>query len=307
LPAIQKYGFNEIKDFYNFLGITLTIDDDGKAYPMSKQASSVLDVMRAYLDYKNTNIITNYFVTDIKKTDDGYILTSSMGEVICAKTILLCTGGEAQKQFGTDGNGYNLAKVFGHKITPVYPSLVQLKTDSPLIKGLRGLKADATVYAISNGKVVKSATGEVLFTDYGVSGNAIFKISGYLSKAKNPEVKISFVPSLSLDELSDKIETRFTSQPYLKVEDALTGLVNKLIGRQIIKTANDTSSYSIAFATKNFTLPITGNLGFNYAQVTKGGVSTLDIDKLTMQSKLTAGLYVVGELLDVDGDCGGYN
>ena len=307
LPAIQKYGFNEIKDFYNFLGITLTEEDDGKVYPMSKQASSVLDVMRAYLAYKNTNILTNFFVTDIKKTDDGYILTADNGEKLMANTILLCTGGQAQKQFGTDGNGYDLAKRFGHKITPVYPSLVQLKTDSPLIKGLRGLKADANVYAISNGKVIKSAVGEVLFTDYGVSGNAIFKISGYLVKAKNPEVKISFIPNLSFDELVDKIENRFTTQPYLQVEDALTGLVNKQIGKQIIKTASDNSSYSIAFATKNFILPITGNLGFNYAQVTKGGVSTTDIDQFTMQSKLASNLYVLGELLDVDGDCGGYN
>ena len=305
--AIDSYGYKEIESFYNFLGITLTTDSDGKVYPLSKQASSVLDVIRAYLAYKNTDIITDFFVTDIKKEDDAFIITSAKGDIIKAQTVLLCTGGSAQKQFGTDGNGYNLAKQFGHKITPVYPSLVQLKTDSPLIKGLRGLKADATVYAIGNGKVLKSAVGEVLFTDYGVSGNAIFKISGVLSKVNNPEVKISFIPELSLDELADKIEDRFINQPYLDVSDALTGLVNKMIGKQIVKNAIDCTSYQIAYLAKNFILPISGNLGFNYAQVTKGGVSVGDIDPVTMQSKLTSNLYVLGEVLDVDGDCGGYN
>lgn len=307
INAITKYGFNEISSFYEDLGVSLTQGDDGKIYPVSKQASAVLDMMRAYLEYKKTDIFTGFYVTDISNKNGKYIIKSDSGEVISSDFVILAVGGMAQKQFGTDGNGYELCKKIGHKITPVYPSLVQIKTELDKIKGLRGLKADAVLTAMDNGKNLKSTRGEVLFTEYGISGNAVFKISSYVAKSTSPEIKIEFIPDKDKLELEGILKNRRKNLPYIGKEDVLTGLVNKMIGRAIVKSAKSGDVFDVVNATKDFRLKVTGTLGFNYAQVTKGGVNVNEINPNTMESLINKNLYVTGELLDVDGECGGYN
>lgn len=294
-----------IVEYLSALGIPLITAKDGKQYPVSKQANAVLDVLRAFLQNKGCSVLTNVKVEKIKKEEQGFIVCTDNG-VFNAQNVVLAFGGAAGKQFGTDGSSYSLAQNFGHKITELYPSLVQLKTRLDNIRGLKGLKENARVSALDNQTVLSQSVGDILFTDYGISGNTVFGISGYLAKAKRPIVKIEFLPDFTQKEVEDMLEARL-SLDYISSQDILVGIVNKRIGQAVLKICKQLTAKTIANALKNFCLEVTGNTGFNNAQVTKGGIDTDNVNPLTMQSKLQKGLYIIGEALDVDGDCGGYN
>ena len=274
-------------------------------YPISKQASAVLDILRIHLEQKKCKTEVGFKVDEIFASKNTFIIKAQHKEIY-AKKVVLSTGGKAQKQYGTDGTSYALAERFGHEVTKLYPSLVQVKTELDKIKGLKGLKEQAIVTACDGSKKLKSQQGEVLFTDYGVSGSAVFQISGHLAKAKNPIIKIEFLPSIDKNSLEKILTDRNKTLPYLSKNDLFCGLINKKIGNNIVKYSNSEKIEDLIFSVKNFSLKVIGLLGFNYAQVTKGGVVTDDVN-FSMESKLQKGLYLVGELLDVDGDCGGYN
>lgn len=294
---LEKYLFN--------LGIPLTTEKGGKQYPLSKQASSVLDTLRAYLKDKGVLEITGKKVTEIKKEKQGFIVCCDKEKYAC-KNVIFATGGSAGKQFGTDGSAYAIVEKLGHKKTPVYPSLVQLKTQTDAIKGLKGLKENACVTSFCNGKPLKSSTGDLLFTDYGVSGSTIFNVSASIAGKTDAYLIIEFLPELSFSQTEKILKTR-AKKSYVKKEDLLCGVLNKRIGQAVIKSAKSQEIEDIVYAIKNFKLKVTGSLDFSYAQVTRGGIKTDKIDKQTYESKLVDNLYLVGEVLDVDGDCGGYN
>ena len=295
-----------LKRYLEELGIPLYSKADGKVYPLSRQASSVLDIIRQHLSNFGVEEKTSAEVLDLRKEKDFYRIKTSAGEFF-AKTVVLATGGSVAKQFGTDGSAYSLAIKFKHKKSQIYPSLVQLKTNLDTIRGLKGLKEVAKVMAIHNGKLLKSATGDLLFTEFGVSGASVFQVSSAVTDKSGAILKIEFLPELTLEELTALLENRRKNYPYLYSSDMLCGIVNKRIGQAVIKTAKDNSPTAVAFALKNFTLSVLGSLGANYAQVTKGGILTEDVNALTMESKLSENLFLTGELLNVDGDCGGYN
>lgn len=293
---LEKYLYN--------LGVPLYTAKDGKKYPLSRQASSFLDIIRLLLQDKGCQIITSAKAENVYKRGDIFTVSTTAGD-FSAENLIVATGGKSAKQFGTDGTAYALVQKFGHELTELYPSLVQLKCDLSLIRGLKGLKETAKVTAISNGKEVKSGIGDLLFTEYGVSGNAVFQVSGHLTSAINPMLKVEFLPDLTLSETERILEDREKSN--LLGENRLLGIVNKRVGQAVLKRAKSQSAKDVARALKEFYLTVTGNLGFNYAQVTKGGIKTDKVNPDTMQSKLIKGLYLVGEMLDIDGDCGGYN
>lgn len=294
---LEKYLFS--------LGIPLCTLKDGKKYPLSRQASAVLDVIRANLTHKGCVIKPLSYVKDVIKRGDVFIVKTETDEFF-AKNVVLATGGMSAKQFGTDGSSYKLAEKFGHKKTELYPSLVQLKTETEKIRGLKGLKEVAKVTAIKNGKEKMSVVGDLLFTEYGVSGNTVFQVSAVFDGKGDESLKIEFLPNLSIDEVK-MILINQAKTGYINGNEILDGILVKRVGQAVLKTARSKSEIDVAFALKNFRLKVTGNLGFNYAQVTKGGIKTIDINPKTMESKLVSGLYIVGEALDVDGDCGGYN
>ena len=295
----------DVVNYFKSLGIYTTTLKDGKMYPISKQATSVLDLLRAFLLSKGCEIITGVTVNGVKKKGDAFTVFSD-GMEIRVESVVLATGGKSQKQFGTDGTSYAIAQRLGHKLTDLYPSLVQVKTDLSKIKGLKGLKETAKVTAYDGNRELKSAFGEVLFTEYGVSGNAVFTVSGELASVKNPIIAIEFMPDFTRDEILT-ILTEREKAGYMTGELYLCGLINKRIGQAVCKASKSLSVKDVVSELKNFRLQVTGNLGFNYSQVTKGGIVTLDVDADTMESKLVENLYLIGEMLDIDGDCGGYN
>ncbi len=293
-----------LKEYLYSLGIPTFYADNGRAYPLSRQASSVLDIVREILAKREVNIYTQSPVESIKIKDKGYEVSAN-NVLYQAEKVVLAFGGAAQKQFGTDGSSFELVRSLGYRVSPLYPALVQLKTSLENIRGLKGLKEKAKVSVVEGDREIASYTGDILFTEFGVSGSAVFQVSSYIKGLKNPKLKIEFLPDLTLEE-TEKIITYRENLDGIG-QDKLIGLVVKRIGQAVQKSARSTSGKDLAFALKNFVLDIKGDLGFNYAQVTKGGVLTEQVNAGSFESKKSKGIYLVGELLDVDGDCGGYN
>ena len=296
----------DLDEYFYSLGIPFYTSADGKKYPLSRQANSVLDAFRNVLEHKKVQTLTNFCVENIIEKN-GLFEISSTSNKIFAKNVVVAVGGSAGKHFGTDGTSYKLLTALGHEKTKLYPSLVQLKTQTEHIKALRGLKEQARVTAYDNGEKLKSCVGEILFTEYGVSGPAVFQVSGHLSKANSPWINVEFLPDKSKEETYDLLADKLKNLPFIPAEEWLNGILVKRVGQAVVKRAKSRSIEDIVYSLKNFSLTVTGNLGFQYAQVTKGGIKTREINPKTYESLIVKNMFVTGEVLDVDGDCGGYN
>lgn len=301
--------------FLEKLGIPLA-EEDGKIYPASFQANAVSDVLRSFLEYKGVRTETSAEVCNVSDCS-GYFSVKTATEEYRAQKLVLAFGGSVAKQFGTDGKSFALAKQLGHSVTELYPSLVQLKTELTHIRGLKGLKENVRIEAFSGGTSIGTSDGELLFTEYGVSGNAVFKISSCVTDKSGVTLKVELAPRFSYEKIYELLEYR-SELKYIHYNELLIGVVNKRIGEAVIKRANVQTLYDnektravalkkICDTLKNYKINVTGNLGFDYAQVTKGGVKTSETDEKTYESKKAKGAYIVGETLDTDGDCGGYN
>lgn len=310
-------NYNKIKpeNYFEKIGIPLA-EENGKIYPSSFQANSVVDILRARLHYMGANIITGAEIISVVYSGGLYYLKTKDNQYVSEK-IVFAFGGAAGRQFGTDGSSYSLVKSIGHNVTDVCPSLVQLKTETEHIKGLKGLKENVKLAATVNGKNIGSSYGELLFTEYGISGNAVFSVSPYVVSEKNVVIKAEFLPDISLEKIIEILEYR-SALGYIDYNDLFTGIINKRIGMAVLKRVSAESLYDkketrsiaikkIAEALKNFKLKVTGTLGFDYAQVTRGGVDVKSVNPLTYESKIKRGAFIIGEALNVDGDCGGYN
>ena len=307
---LQKYGAKEMLAFLEGLGGLFLPDERGRVYPTGRQASAVTDLLRFAVSDK-VEIRLNAFAHAIEKTANGFrvVVREADGErAYFADKVVLCAGGKAAKNFGTDGNGYALAKSLSHTVTRLYPSLVQLKTETAHVKGLKGLRANAArVTALVDGKEIATVRGDVIFTDYGVSGDAIFRLSAFVAdKIEDGRVSLSidFLPDVTEQTLCAALQNRAGKKGLTDI-DSLCGIVNNQIGRAIVKRFGADGN-ALAKGVKAFSLAVTGSLGFDYAQVTKGGVCFDEVDD-GLQSKLVKGLYFAGEILDVDGECGGFN
>jgi predicted Rossmann fold flavoprotein len=269
--------------------------------------------LRYALAERGVCVQTGAYVQALKKEVGRYAVTvesSSGTQVYYADNVVVCTGGKAAKNFGTDGNGYALAKGFGHSITALYPALVQLKTDTKHIKPLKGIRVmDGGLTAAVDGKPVCSLVGDVIFTDYGVSGDAVFRISSFIAdKLDGGKVTLSLdlLPAVSKERIVALLQEKRAKFPALADSELLCGILNNQVGRAVMKRYGDGGFEAVADGVKGFILPVVGTLGFDYAQVTKGGIPLAEVDE-SLQSRYGEGLYFAGEILDVDGECGGFN
>ncbi len=311
--AINNFNKESLVGFFENLGVKL-VKENNKYYPLSKQASSVLDALRFNLEYKKVNVFTEQKVVKIQKKNHFCILTES-GDKFYSENVIVAVGGKSSKHLGSDGSSYNLLTDFGHTLTKLYPSLVQLKCDKQDVKGLKGLKAQVSLFAKTDKITSPKFNGELLFTDYGVSGNAVFSVSSYVAGQTDSKLYVDFCPSMNSFELQAFLDKKINNCPYLTCENLLSGIIpNKIAQRLFINNGisleskvKDIKSSKIVGFIKNTEYKIIGDLGFDNSQVTHGGILTDKFDSKTMQSKLLKGLYAVGEVLDIDGDCGGYN
>ena len=303
---LNNFTYYETLSFFESMGIVCCEGDEGKMYPASLQATSVLDLLRVEMDRLGIKIETEFFVKDIAKEKGIFKISSGDGNIFAENVIIAC-GGYAAPQFGTDGNMFPLIKMLGHRVSAFYPALVQLKTENTP-KALKGVKHFCTAHLYIDGKKVKSEYGEVLFTEYGLSGPPVFNLSREasvaVSKGRNTEISLELLAD-SFSEVLKMLENRKKLLPHLEGENFLNSVINKRIGFEITKRCKNLKE--IASELKNYKHKVCGTMGFKNAQVTAGGVLCDEISSDTLMSKKVNGLYFAGEVIDVDGDCGGFN
>lgn len=321
--ALSNFTAEDTIRFFEKLGIQHKIEDEGKAFPMSDQASSFLDVFLYELNVLGIDTLCNSYIKKINKKGEDFILELDSGKVFVGDRVVIATGGKAMPSSGSDGNGYDLAKGLGHTITPIFPALVQIMLEGPFFKRISGVKFVGTAKAIHNGKVVAEDRGDILFANYGISGPPILQISRKVGEMLETDegvyLEISIIDRMSTDELKALLKKRFALGPNRPIDFSFVGLINKRLIPVMLKEAgitdtNRTASSLTDAEIENITdiltrwrFKIRGTKGWQSAQVTAGGINTDEIYPESMESKLLRGLYFAGEVIDIDGPCGGFN
>lgn len=315
--ALQEFDVGATLQYFASLGLLTVSEDSGRVYPMSNMAGSVLDVLRYALERPEIDLQTGQTVTAVRKIPEGFSVKTET-DTFFARRLILAAGGAAGSKVGGGMDGYRLAKSLGHHRTALYPSLVQLKTDPTYPRALKGVKAQCGISICRGSQVLARNSGEVLFTEYGVSGPAIFDLSRSVSAGGSDlTCLLNFFPDWEEAEVLHWLSQRQAAMAAHEASTLLTGSCHTRLGQMICKSAGFTNQRAagltrddlrrIARQATHFALPITGTCGFDQAQVTAGGLDTSEFDPRTLQSRLVPGLYACGELLDIDGDCGGYN
>lgn len=320
MEVIKDFDETKVMDFFIEAGLLLH-DRAGYVYPNSDQASSVNEVLLLELRRLNVAIETGVVIEKINtKKPEGFTIQTSQGVFSCKK-LILATGSKAYPKSGSDGSGYEMAKKLGHTIIEPLPALTSLKSDFELRKSISGVRCDGMVKLLVDGKEIIRERGEIQMTDYGISGIPVFQISRYAVQAVSKKKKVSCVLDL-LPEYKEAGIVAFlkkkAAQKGITMEDAACGMINRKLSGMILKysgykaeeiaakwTENDLKK--IAANIKHLSMRITGYNSFDYGQVCQGGVCVEEIMASTMESKKVKGLYFAGELVDVDGICGGYN
>ena len=315
--ALSQFDVGETLQYFASLGLLTVSEASGRIYPMSNMAGSVLDVLRYALERPEIDLQTSQTVTDVRKIPEGFSVKTET-DTFSARCLILAAGGAAGSKVGGGMDGYRLAKSLGHHRTALNPSLVQLKTDPTYPRALKGVKAQCGISICRGSQVLARNSGEVLFTEYGVSGPAIFDLSRSVSAGGSDlTCLLNFFPDWEEAEVLHWLSQRQAAMAAHEASTLLTGSCHTRLGQMICKSAGFTNQRAagltrddlrrIARQATHFALPITGTCGFDQAQVTAGGLDTSEFDPRTLQSRLVPGLYACGELLDIDGDCGGYN
>ena len=314
--ALEKYNVEDTLSWFRSLGLFTVAEESGRVYPYSDQANSVVDVLRFALERENIHLETGFEVEKVKKNGDIFQIEGTGGAYECDKLIIAC-GGLAGTKLGGSMSGYKLLRSFGHKCTKLRPTLVQLKSSWPGAASLKGVRANCHAQILHNGEVFAQSRGELQFTEYGLSGPVIFEISRDVCAERGQWVcRLDLLPEIEENTLKAELLRRKSTN--LPVSELLTGILHNRLGRVLTKSVG-ISDYvpvsqleeyeldSVCKAVKGFEVALTEPMGMDSAQVTAGGIVTKEFIPETMESKLVPGLYACGEVLDIDGDCGGYN
>ena len=316
---LNSFNPQDTMDFFNGLGIICNEENRGKVYPLSGQASSVVDALRFEAERLGIRIETEFYVRKIEKEGFKFKIYSEERKKIEAGRVIIAAGGQSYPELGSNGSGFELAKELGHSVTKLSPSIVQLKTEKHQVKGLQGIKTDVAVTAYGDNKKICTYDGELLFTDYGISGNVVFNISFVMPLYKNVEFEIDFMEKFDYNELYEILKERKKIMSHLTMENYFNGMINKKLGQFLskmsgieklskpVKDLNDSEIRKLCTVLKKYRIKILDTTGFKNAQVTAGGVSLNEVNTETLESKIVKGLYFSGEVLDVYGECGGFN
>lgn len=308
--ALEEFGFIEFEKFCNNIGLLLDVKDDGRAYPLSNEAKSVSSLLQNHAKYLGVNIHVDSKITDIKKLLNDY------------DSVVIATGSEAASHLGGNRDGLEFAQEFGHNIVQTYPSLVQFHLDSQIAHKMSGAKLNGEVTLLINNKKESTCSGDILFTNYGVSGFAILDISQRASVSlmeyAKVDIAINLLPTFNAQKLSAHISKVATTMPEFTILDILAGLIPVKIANGLLedlKISNSTCSLDIGTKLSkrianhmlNWRFEVSDTHGFRHAEVSGGGVDTTEINPKTMESLKQKNLYFCGEVLDVVGRRGGYN
>ncbi|MDD6795400.1 MAG: NAD(P)/FAD-dependent oxidoreductase [Clostridiaceae bacterium] len=322
--CLDKYSVDYTKNLFLSLGLPIVELEKGKLYPQSLQASSVVDILRFAIEEKEIPLYTDCKIDFIHKKKNFELSTSNDEyKLFTCKKLVLAMGGKSAVKTGSDGSGFKLAKSLGHSIISPVPGIVQLKLNYPYLKALSGIKFDGKVDVYVNDELIRTDTGEILFTDYGISGPPILQLSAIASRAlnkkKNVELVVDMMPTKSEDDVANFIQGHLAIFSHRSICDALIGVVNKKLIPTLLKDIGITNIHIPCYELdwqdidllckrlKYWRFTCTDTNGFNNAQLTCGGVDTRDVNDDTLESKIIKNLYFCGEILDVNGDCGGFN
>ena len=320
-PSFVQYALTQFDpemtlSWFSQLGLYTVKEPSGKVYPYSDQANSVVDILRLNLDRPNIEVRTAFEVEKIKKDGQQFVVSSRDEQIVCDKLIVAC-GGLAGSKLGGTMSGYKLLGKLGHKSTKLRPALVQLRSNWGGLAGLKGVRAQCKAEIYHNGQLFAQSRGELQFTEYGLSGPVIFEISrDVCAQPGNWICKLDLLPDQSPEQLAESLLRKKMTN--LSAQELLTGILHNRLGRVITQAAgvnlntecknlSEGDIQVVCNAVKGFEVNLTEPMGMDSAQVTAGGVLTSQFDPQTMESRLVPGLYACGEVLDIDGDCGGYN
>ncbi len=310
----KKYDSNCVIKYFEELGILAREEAKGKMYPNSMQASSIVDAIRNSLEYLGVTLLVNTEIEKAYKKGDIFYVNEYKG-----KKLVISTGGCSYKQLGSDGSGYDIAKSFGHTLTKLNPVLVQLMAEKEYVKGLEGIRQDVDLKVYKDDKLLRSDFGELLFTPYGISGPTIFNTS-YLTALYGFDLDfvVDFMPEINKEKLKEYLLERRDKLYFLEAVDFLNGVLHKKLGMFLLKKSGldklnipcyeikDKYLDSLVENIKAYKIKAYDTMGFKQAQVTAGGIDSDEVD-ISFQSKIHKNLYFIGEVLDIFGDCGGYN
>lgn len=324
--VFEQFGVEDTIRFFKTIGLFLK-NKNGYLYPASEQAASVLDLLRYELQYAGVRILCNASVTKItgqtgnSRNRQGFLVEWDSGTYETFDAVIIACGSKASPKTGSDGMGYTLAKQFGHTLIKPVPALVQLKCKENFFKSVSGVRCDAALTLMADTEEIVTERGELQLTDYGISGIPVFQFSRFAAYAleakKSVTVKIDFLPDMEADDLKAMIKVRYAVQNDRTLEEFITGILNKKLGMLFIKLSGHKADTPVSALSekeinklflpmKQLTVTVTDTNSFANAQVCAGGVSMAEVTD-SLESVIVPGLYFAGEVLDVDGRCGGYN
>lgn len=316
--VLKQFNEKDTMDFFAGLGLAYK-NRNGYIYPNSEQASSVLDVLRLELDSLQVKTECGIQVNAIQPVKDHYTIVTDRG-TFHSDTLILSTGSKAAPKTGSDGSGYHLACKLGHTIIDPVPALVQLRSDDKAFKQLAGIRTEAQISLYIDNHFVRNEIGELQLTEYGISGIPVFQLSRFAARAllenRKVAVQIDFYPSMDEEMLYEMFHKKTQRQPYKTIEEHFIGVLNKKLAAVLIrktgiepdnKTFNHAQLKVLLQTIKHYPVNVQSTNSFDQAQVCAGGVSTNEIAPENLESKIRKNLYITGELLDIDGACGGYN
>ena len=317
--ALTNYDNYFAADFFSEIGIVFTYDETGRGYPYSLQASSVVDCLRFALEEYGVDTFVDTSVMSYTKKDNFFNIKTTNGDFVAESVIVasgLYSGGQ---KLGSNGSMLKILKSAGYKSVKTTPAIVQLKTETDVVKSLKGMKVDANVLLTIDGKEVRKEFGEVLFCDYGLSGPPIMQLSREVERMSGKKtITLDLMSEYTFANVCDMLSYRVSVLRERTLEEYLTGMLNKRVGQAVLKmcglklsdsvaSLKNSDIKQIASVIKGMKFKVTGTTGFDNSQVTAGGLDTTQFNPQTMESKRERGLYCIGEILDIDGDCGGFN
>ena len=311
--TLEDFSNEDLINYFRILGLESTLDGN-RVYPISLKANSVLNILIYWLEKKGIEVKTNSQVKEIKKTKKGYeVITNE--ETLRADVVVAAFGGKAMPASGSDGVSFEILKKMGLRVTDLKPALTQLKLDSKYLKHLSGTKVIGRARLLRDEKVIDEREGEILFTNYGISGPPILDMS--VNTSEGDIIEVPLINNIKKDSI-DMLYNRYYMFPDFSLEEFLLGLVDKKFIHYIVdslKMDKNTAMNMISMGDFEKIIGlllksrfmVTGNTGFKNAQVTRGGVSLDEVSPESYEAKKFKDLYIIGEALDIDGDCGGYN
>ena len=323
LGAFERFDVEHTLAFFEELGVEPLVEDKGCVYPASGQASSVLDVLRYEMERLEVKVFCDTRVNRIEKGKECFRCGCADGRDYPAERVIVAAGGKSSPNLGSNGSGFKIAGEIGHTVRKPFPALVQIRLDAPYLKRLSGTRFQGRAECRIDGVAAGCERGELQFTDYGISGIPILQLSRPVSEhadsGRTLSLRLDLFPDWTERDLAARIARRISFNPQKPLQMSFVGLLHKRLIAAILQESGFENAplacgelkeheiRHLAGLMKNWPFRCAGVQSWMFSQVTAGGVNVDEVDPRTMESRIVPGIYFAGEVLDIDGDCGGYN